>query len=501
MIVDLKSKLPFDEREERDSFSIVVRNTTTSTVYANVLGATTNLKDNANATISYSYNLSGETFATNSITIQYKTTNQPTFQTATLPLNQQNIEGVVFALNQLGIGTWFYSGNDVITYNNTYEFGTLDITAVVPPVTTAGQINSIFATNIGTGFDNQVESIVRQSDGKFIVCGNFTIFNGNVASYVLRLNADGTFDNTFFTGLFVGSIARDAAIQSDGKIIVVGNFNSYNGNPVSNILRLNTNGSYDATFNQGTGLSSDGYSVEIQTDGKIVVAGTFITYNGNAAVGIVRINTNGSYDATFNSTLGTGAGIGLDLAIQTDGKIILGGGFSFYNGNPANSIVRINTNGSYDGTFNTVVGVNNTVWAIEIQTDGKILAGGSFTQYDGNLSDNLVRINTNGSYDATFPVATGFDNNVLDIAVQPNGKIIAVGDFTDYQGNAVSRIVRINTDATYDNTFVQGSGFFSTAIGIFYDSINNLITVGGTFTSYDTTLQNNITQIYTVSPA
>jgi uncharacterized delta-60 repeat protein len=404
-------------------------------------------------------------------------------------------------LNQLGIGTWFYSGNDVITYNDNYVFGTLGITAVVPPVTFAGQLNTAFDTNGGTGFNGLTNTVIKQPDGKFIIGGGFTSFNGNPAVYIVRLNADGSYDNTFASASGFNGAVEGLALQSDGKIIAVGNFTNYAGNPSNYIARINSNGTFDATFVTAGGFNGTALDVQIQTDGKIVVAGVFNLYAGNSAVGIVRINTNGSYDATFNTVIGTGVGNGQALVIQPDGKIILGGGFGTYNGIPANRIVRINTNGSYDGTFNTTVGANNTVFALAIQTDGKIIAGGSFTQYDGNISDYLVRINTNGSYDATYPVATGFDNTVLAIAIQSNGKIIAAGSFGDYQGTTVLGIARINTNATIDTTFVSGAGFSGAPNDINYNSADNTITVGGGFISYDGVITNFLAQIYTVSPA
>lgn len=171
-----------------DSFSIVLKNNTSSVVKANILGATTNLKDNANSTISFTYNLSGETYSSTFITIEYRVVGASVYQTATLPLQQQNIQGVVDALNALGIGTWFYSGNIVKTYNNKYQFGNLfvsvsgiatvsyewnsenmvggQLTVLVngftfytnpatPPFFDAGLINDFTAINLGDTIDFQ----------------------------------------------------------------------------------------------------------------------------------------------------------------------------------------------------------------------------------------------------------------------------------------------------------------------------------------------------------
>jgi uncharacterized delta-60 repeat protein len=501
MIVDLRSRLPFDDREERDSFSVVVRNTTTSTVYANILGATTNLKDNSNATTSYVYNLIGETFATNSISIQYRVNTQPAFQTATLALNQQNIEGVVFALNQLGIGTWFYNGTNVVTYNNEYIFGTLVIT---PTTSYSGQINTSFIT---AGFNSPALDIIQQPDGKFICVGGFSSYDGNASSGIARINSDGTYDSTFIVGTgFLGGTPSSVVIQNDGKVIVVGTFTSYNGNPSDGIVRINTNGSYDATFVVGTGFAGGICTdVLLQSDGKVIVIGAITSYNGNPSSGIVRINTNGSYDATF--VVGTGFGIAnpISCVIQSDGKIVVGGNIVTYNGNSINQIVRINTNGSYDNTFVSGTGfVGGFPLNVQLQSDSKILVGGTFASYDGNSSAGIVRINTNGSYDNTFSVGigvTGGGNDVYGTCIQANGKIIAVGDFTAYNGSPSINIVRINTNGSYDSTFTVGTGFNNICNKCVYDSTLNTITGVGAFTDYDGTVVGRIAQIYTVSPA
>lgn len=171
-----------------DSLSLVLRNNTSSVVKANILGGTTNLKDNANSNISYTYNLAGETFSSTYITIEYRRVGATVYQTANLALLQQNLQGVVNALNQLGIGTWFSSGNSVITYNDNYQFGSLFVSATAnatvsyewlsdnmiggqlnilvngftfyvnpatPPYSDSGLINDLTAINLGDTIDFQ----------------------------------------------------------------------------------------------------------------------------------------------------------------------------------------------------------------------------------------------------------------------------------------------------------------------------------------------------------
>ena len=112
------------------------------------------------------------------------------------------------------------------------------------------------------------------------------------------------------------------------------------------------------------------------------------------------------------------------MAIQSDGKILVGGTFFTYNGVSANRVIRLNSDGSVDNTFVTGTGFNNYVLSIVIQSDGKILVGGGFTAYNGVSANRIIRLNSDGSIDNTFVTGTGFDNYVYSIAIQSDGKIL-----------------------------------------------------------------------------
>ena len=150
-------------------------------------------------------------------------------------------------------------------------------------------------------------------------------------------------------------------LQPDGKIIVVGNFTSYNGTSINRIVRLNTDGSIDATFNVGAGANSQIYSAALQSDGKVLIGGTFGSYKGTARAKLARINTNGTIDAGF--TVGTGPDSWTyAMAVQPDGKIIIVGNFSVYNGTTVNRIARLTSTGSLDASFNNQYRNCNVSW-------------------------------------------------------------------------------------------------------------------------------------------
>lgn len=287
-------------------------------------------------------------------------------------------------------------------------------------VNSDGSLDNSF--NIGQSFSGYYEiySVVQQADGKVLATGNFKIhINGDYDNYyygIFRSNTDGSIDNTFFdTSAFSGGGGRSIIIQEDGKILVGGLFTSYNGQPHNRLIRLNIDGSVDTTFNTGTGFNNGVYSIALQEDGKIIVAGNFTTYNEQTYNRIIRLNTDGSIDSTFN--IGTGFDLVIDfssITIQSNGKILVGGWFTEYNGQPHNRIIRLNTDGSVDTTFNTGTGFNETVTAIAIQEDGKILVGGWFNSYNGQPTGSMVRLYGDGSLDVA-----NFDTQ-HNIAMYPN---------------------------------------------------------------------------------
>src|SRR5690606_33440496 len=144
-------------------------------------------------------------------------------------------------------------------------------------------------------------------------------------------------------------------LQPDGKILAGGDFNRYNGTTVANITRLNANGSIDAGFSAGAGFDGQVSAIVRQTDGKFIAGGSFTSYNGTTNNAIIRLNTDGSRDASFATGSGFGSGKGSGqisaLALQTDGKVLVAGYFSNYNGTAAEYLVRLNSNGTLDNTF------------------------------------------------------------------------------------------------------------------------------------------------------
>jgi uncharacterized delta-60 repeat protein len=346
------------------------------------------------------------------------------------------------------------SGGKIVIGGSFTTFNGVTVNNIVR-LNSDGTRDTTFTTNTGTGFSGPVYSVATQSDGKIFCMGQFGSFNGATVERIVRLNSDGTRDTTFTTNIGTGfsSTVYSVATQSDGKIICVGDFGFFNETGVNRIVRLNSDGTRDTTFtaNTGTGFNFFAYNIAVQSDGKIVIGGFFTTFNGATVNNIVRLNSDGTRDTTFTTNTGTAfppfeASV-LSIAIQPDGKIVIGGYFTTFNGATVNGIVRLNSDGTRDTTFttNTGTGFDNTVDSISIQLDGKIVLGGYFTTFNGATVNRILRLNSNGTRDTTFTAnaGTGFDSNVSSIAIQSDGKIICGGDFSTFNNINRTRIARI----------------------------------------------------------
>lgn len=314
-----------------------------------------------------------------------------------------------------------------------------------------GSIDNTF--NTGTGFSGIVFKIKLLPNGQIFVAGLFSSFNGvNNRKFLVKLNSDGTLDPSFNANQInnnIGSSVYDFAVLPDNKIIIVGSITNYQNTGINYMAKLNADGSLDTSFNQGTGFNFPLTTVGVQSDGKIIVGGDFTMYNGVTARYITRLNTNGSLDTTFN-TGGFGSGGHVQtVKVLADDKILAGGGISTYNLQNTQYIVRLNANGTLDQTF--VVAANAYVYGafeIVLQPDNKILLAGPLTYYNSGPPRSLIRLNYNGSLDQGFDPQAGANTNLFTCALQNDGKILIGGNFTNYNGVNINRIARINGGST-----------------------------------------------------
>ncbi len=390
---------------------------------------------------------------------------------------------------------------------------------------------SIFNSNIGIAFDHYVYSIAEQSDGKFIVVGGFETFKSSTKNGIIRLNSNGTEDTSFYTNIGTGfrngtsrSFQYNAVVQSDGKILVGGNFDTLNGNTRKRLVRLNSNGTVDTSFytNLGTGFNNFVRRVVIQSDGKILVLGGYSQFKGNARKGLVRLNSNGTEDTSFYTNLGTAFNhtstpVINTAAIQSDGKIIIGGKFTSFKGNTRNYLIRLNSNGTEDTSFYTNLGSSFSlssgtaqVEIVTIQPDGKILVGGAFDSFNGSTRRKLVRLNSNGTADNSFNsnLGSGFNTGYTVSSIKVVGssfifKILVGGDFWNFNGNTTSNngqstvgLVRLDSSGNLDTSFELLGMTFSSKVNDFEVTTGSSIIVGGDFTpTINGTTRNHLLEI------
>lgn len=359
-----------------------------------------------------------------------------------------------------------YSGGEVAAYNgisgqSVFKFDSL------------GVIDTSFHCDLTLG---RVYSAAEQSDGKVVLVGKYLTFDNNSYHRIVRINPDGSQDLTFN----VGSGAQnndgsaeiyDVHVDANGKILIAGEFYTFSGVNRKGIARLNSNGSVDYSFNPGSGFhvtDATGVScMEVQSDGKILVGGWFTHFNGSSQNGFIRLNTNGSKDITM-----TGGGIsGWEPEVraiqqQADGKILVGGKFSSVNGSVSGGFARLFPNGNPDVQFNQNVvaqGGLGIMSIIELQSDQKIIlwAGGS---YGAQSVDGLIRIDSSAFLDTTFRfnhdlgLVYTVNVSITDVHVRPNNELIVAGDFTKIQGYRKFGIVKLHDNGNVDTEFARSTG-------------------------------------------
>lgn len=354
-----------------------------------------------------------------------------------------------------------------------------------------------------SGFNGVVNAIAIQQDGKILVGGDFINYKDNTVNRIVRLNNDGSFDSTFQSGSGFNSTVKCIYVQSDGKILIGGAFSTYNGISSNDFIRLNSDGNKDSTLDVGTGFNGSVNSIAVQSDNKIILGGAFTTYKGPQNNRIIRLNIDGVRDTSFKSVLNFGFNNTVNsIIIQPNGYILVGGLFTTYNGNSVSKIVRLESDGNFGtaGGFNTdlfnrLSGFGGDVFSIAYSSN-KIIVGGSFYSYRNIAANRIVRLlDFDGSIDNSYSIGSGFDSNVNTIAVQTDGKVLVGGNFTNYKGTSVNKMVRLNVDLTIDNTFDTGAGFDGAVNTIVIQSDRKILT-GGVYTNYKGTANKRIIRLY-----
>lgn len=359
------------------------------------------------------------------------------------------------------------------------------------------------AFNIGTGFtgSNDVYVIASevQSDGKIILGGKFEFYNGESKNNIVRLNFDGSIDTTFKIGIGFDYNVQAIKIQSDNKILVGGGFTKYKGNSHIGLIRLLPNGEIDTSFKIGTG-GKDVSTIEITSNNVILIGGSFTTFNGQSRVYFAQLNMDGTLLNTNTNFDDSPTNAIKCIVVQPDNKILVGGQFYYFNSSPARFLIRLNSDYSIDTAFfvskSYTEGFSSNIRAIKVQNDGKIILGGAFTRYGSINVNHLARLNSDGTIDNDFNIGSGANFDVNSIYIQDDSKIVVGGSFSSFNNQVSKYLIRLLNNGSIDNSFKIGSGFSSYVSSITPLSNETILLTGG-FTSYNSISQNRISKLLT----
>ncbi|MEI7560661.1 MAG: delta-60 repeat domain-containing protein, partial [Actinomycetes bacterium] len=399
------------------------------------------------------------------------------------------------------------------------------LTAAVTLSTTVGVKagKSVVSTVITTGANGSIGTIaVQPEDGKVLIGGTFTAFDGVVRNRIARLTVDGGIDSGFSPADGPDASVNSISLQSDGGVVIGGAFTHVAAVARNRIARLGPTGALDPGFAPsnalGAGVTADPgfddtvYSVNVLEDKSILVVGGFKTYSGNSlsriaklqpsgaldtslalspalAVGntaltvaadassgqlliggfffrgVARLSATGTLDADFNPSITSAANGTVGAIVPLAGaKVLIGGGFTKYNGTTRLRLARLNADGGVDTTFNPMGVADGEILVIHPLTGGQFLIGGSFTHVNGVAAGGIALMNEDGSLDDTFALGAGIGAvagatpSVDEIQVQTDGKIILGGHFTTFNGLAAGNLVRLLSYGVVDTSFAVGTG-------------------------------------------
>lgn len=368
-------------------------------------------------------------------------------------------------------------------------------------INTNGTLDSSINANVGDGFTadgyggySPARIQITSDQSILVYMPNAFAYKNNVIANIVKLNSDFTYDtNWAYNANGIAGRIDAIAYDTNGKILIGGNFTSIFGTTKNRIARLNSDGSIDSTFlGTGFGVPVTGgpyiTKLAVQPDGKILVSGGFQTYSGTAAKGITRLNSDGTLDTTFNNNVMASGGVLAnrvvsDFTLDPDGKITFvflttgstfqgtgGGGF------------RLNSNGTRDTSF-IIPQFNNGIRSIDRQSTGKYILGGDFT-------NRVARVTSTGSVD-TFGSSQGGGANsrIHRVKVMPNDKVLIGGDLTAYNGTSTRPITLLNSDGSLDTSFnssIMGYPFYGTCTSIQVTSRGTIVAFGTlTYNGYE----------------
>ena len=318
------------------------------------------------------------------------------------------------------------------------------------------------------------------SEDSFLIGGGFYNYKNDSKNGMIKLHSDGTVNTNFDVGIHgFDKFVHGFRIFPDKKIIVAGWFDKYNDQPYKSIVKLNADGTEDTSFQVGTGFDYVTYDVEILPDNESIFVGNFTTYQANSSTRIAKILPNGGFDTSFN--VGTGFnGETYVVRAFSNGKLIVGGSYHEYNGTTSYHLIKLNADGTVYKTYN--FSSSGAIHEIIINSDDSYYVGGDFSSYNGSGYTNIIKFNSDDTVDTSFFVDSsvfGSPSYEVDcMYIESSGKIILVGGFHN-------NIVRVDSSGVLDTSFNVGTGLNDTGFAIDGNNDNDIYLVGGAFTEYN----------------
>ncbi|MBA4149841.1 MAG: hypothetical protein H0X66_17135 [Verrucomicrobia bacterium] len=347
----------------------------------------------------------------------------------------------------------------------------------------SGILDTQFSPRIYNSGTNKIEirSIANIPDGRLAIGGSFTNVDGKVSDGIAVLLNEGDSDQSFrrFPSYpLIPNSVRTVAVDTEGNYF----FSAMSADmfPPTHLHRLSPTGASDDYFDIRTGLNGSVLAIASTADNKIVAGGAFTQPRTRVAQFLSTGFRDDSFDpgATFVHSVSA-------LILQPDGKILAGS---------SNLVARLQTNGILDATFNSGTGPNGNVFSLALQPNGKILVGGSFTEFDGVVRPYLARLMPSGDLDPTFTSAGVPNDSVRSIALQSDGRIVIAGDFTEVDGSPSSRIARLTSSGALDPTFNGDIGINDSILAMRRRPDGSLV-LGGVFSSIAKTAVDGIAKI------
>lgn len=343
------------------------------------------------------------------------------------------VAGAIRSAIQFGDGHVVLAGG----FNNALGVPSFSIIRLTP----MGVLDSPFQPGVGP--DGWLNAVAAQNDGSLFVAGDFMRFSGADRGRCLRIGPLGQMDAQFRPVPGADGQITAVAIQSDGKLLITGDFLHVNGEACVRLARLHPDGTVDRTFQPGSGMEVRGSAMAVQSDGKILVCGLFNRFGETACSGLIRLNPDGSLDPAFRLSGEPSLGVET-VVVAPNGQILIGGWFTRYFGKPRHLVARLQADGMPDESFRPdwdAHGSAEPAWNpnpharhLSQLPDGRLLVSGGFVQVHGIRRCGLVRMHSDGRLDESFQHGPGTDNMANCAVSLPDGRVVVAGGFQHFDG-------------------------------------------------------------------